>query len=66
MRETFLRLLQDLPDWEVYREVAAVLDGDELLAWRRLYQSRPRRDVLLEDALRILSVEASRRYPDTV
>jgi hypothetical protein len=48
-----LRLLEDLPDWEVYREVAAVLEGAELVAWRRLYESRPERDILLEHALRV-------------
>jgi hypothetical protein len=58
MLETFLRLLEELPDWGVYREVAAVLDGAELLAWRRLYESRPDRSVLLREAVRIISAEA--------
>jgi hypothetical protein len=66
MLETLLRLLGDLPDWEVYREVAAVLDDEELVAWRRLYESRPGRDVLLQEAVRVLSEEARKRYPEVV
>lgn len=63
MLETLLKLLESLPDWEVYREVAAVLDGEELLAWRRLYKSRPEREILLREAVRVLGAEARRRYP---
>jgi hypothetical protein len=66
MLETLLRLLGDLPDWEVYREVATVLDDKELVAWRRLYESRPGRDVLLQEAVRVLSEEARKRYPEVV
>jgi hypothetical protein len=66
MLETLLRLLGDLPDWEVYREVAAVLDDEELVAWRRLYESRPGRDVLLREAVRVLNAEACRLYPEVV
>jgi hypothetical protein len=61
MLETFMRLLEDLPDWGVYREVAAVLGGAELLAWRRLYESRPNRSVLLHEAVRVLSAEARKQ-----
>ena len=61
MLETFMRLLEELPDWGVYREVAAVLDGAELLAWRRLYDSRPDRSVLLREAVRALSAEARKQ-----
>jgi hypothetical protein len=61
MLETLLRLLEELPDWGVYREVAAFLDGAELLAWRRLYESRPDRSVLLREAVRILSAEARKQ-----
>jgi hypothetical protein len=66
MFETLLRLLGDLPDWEVYREVATVLDDEELVAWRRLYESRPGRDVLLREAVRVLSEQSRRRYPEIV
>jgi hypothetical protein len=66
MLETLLRLLGDLPDWEVYREVATVLDDEELVAWRRLYESRPAREVLLREAVRVLSEEARKRYPEVV
>lgn len=58
MLETLLRLLEGLPDWAVYREVATVLDGDELVAWRRLYEARPERHTLLSEAMRILGTEA--------
>jgi hypothetical protein len=58
MLETFLRLLENLADWEVYREVAAVLEPGELVAWRQLYESRPTRDVLLREAVRALSAAA--------
>jgi hypothetical protein len=63
MIETLLRLLQDLPDWEVYREVAAELAGDELLAWRHLYETHPERDALLREAARALAAEAGKRFP---
>jgi len=63
MIEMLLRLLQGLPDWEVYRQVAAELGGDELLAWRRLYETRPERDALLREAARALAAEASKRSP---
>jgi hypothetical protein len=63
MIEMLLRLLQDLPDWEVYREVAAALGGEELLAWRRFYETHPERDALLRDAARALAAEASKRFP---
>jgi hypothetical protein len=66
MLSTLLKLLQDLPDWEVYREVAAALDGDELVAWRRLYETKPERDLLLREAVRVLGTEASKRYSDVV
>jgi hypothetical protein len=66
MLETLLRLLEGLPDWEVYREVATVLEDDELVAWRRLYEAKPEREVLLREAVRILSAEARRRYPAVV
>ena len=66
MLEVFLRLLEGLPDWEVYREVAAVLDGGELVAWRRFYEGEPGREVLLREAVRLLSAEATKRYPDVV
>ena len=65
MLETFMRLLEDLPDWGVYREVAAILDGVELLAWRRLYESRPDRSVLLREAVRLLSAEARKQNQAT-
>jgi hypothetical protein len=65
MLETFMRLLEDLPDWGVYREVAAILDGAELLAWRRLYESRPDRSVLLREAVRALSAEARKQNQAT-
>jgi hypothetical protein len=64
MIEMLLRLLQDLPDWEVYREVAAELAGDELLAWRRLYETHPERDALLREAARALAAEARKRFPE--
>ena len=64
MLETFLKLLTDLPDWQVYREVASVLDTGELAAWRRLYDSNPGRDVLLREAARVLTTEVQRRLPD--
>jgi hypothetical protein len=63
MLETLLRLLEGLPDWAVYREVATMLDGDELVAWRRLYEARPQRDALLSEAVRILGTEAKKRSP---
>jgi hypothetical protein len=63
MLEILSRLLGNLPDWEVYREAAAALDGEELLAWRRLYESQPGREVLLREAVRVLGAEATRRYP---
>jgi hypothetical protein len=63
MIEMLLRLLQDLPDWEVYREVTAELAGDELLAWRRLYETRPERDALLREAARALAAAAGKRFP---
>ncbi len=63
MIQTLLSLLQDLHDWEVYREVAAELEGDQLLAWRRLYESHPGRDTLLRAAARVLAAEASKRFP---
>src|SRR5262249_54444668 len=67
MLEIFLKLLCDLPDWEVYREVAAVLeDAHDLVAWRRLYGSHPNRKALLDEAARTLTVEARRRFPDLV
>jgi hypothetical protein len=67
MLETFLKLLQDLPDWEVYREVAAALrEAGDLLAWRHLYESRPERDVLLREGARALTLEAERRFPELV
>jgi hypothetical protein len=62
MLETLLRLLEDLPELEVYREVATVLDGEELTAWRRLYEATPDREVLVYEAVRILVTEARRRY----
>jgi len=55
MLETFLKLLTGLSDWQMYREVAAVLDAEDLAAWRRLYESNPGRDVLLWEAMRALS-----------
>ena len=66
MLETLLRLLEGLPAWEVYREVATVLEGEELVAWRRLYEARPKREVLLREAVRMLGTEARRRYPAVV
>jgi hypothetical protein len=63
MVEMLLRLLRDLPDWQVYREVAAELEGDELLAWRRHYESHPERDALLLEAARALASEARKRFP---
>jgi hypothetical protein len=63
MVETLLRLLRDLPDWQVYREVAAELEGDELLAWRRRCESHPERDVLLREAARALASGARKRFP---
>ena len=66
MLETLLRLLDGLPDWEIYREVAAVLDGEELVAWRRLYEAKPQREVLLREAVRVLGTEAAKRYPAVV
>ena len=66
MLETLLRLLEGLPDWEVYREVATVLEGEDLVAWRRLYEARPEREVLLREAVRMLGTEARRSYPAVV
>jgi hypothetical protein len=66
MPEIFLRLLADLPHWDVYRQVAAVIGGEDLAAWRRLYESRPTHDILLREASRILRAEAQRRYPDVI
>ena len=66
MLETLLRLLEVLPDWEVYREVATVLEGEELVEWRRLYEARPEREVLLREAVRMLGTEARRGYPAVV
>ena len=66
MLETLLKLLQDLPDWEVYREVAAALDGEELVAWRRLYDAKPEREFLVREAVRVLGTVARERYPDVV
>jgi hypothetical protein len=63
MIETLLSLLQDLHDWEVYREVAAELDGNQLLAWRRFYESHPERESLLREAARVLAAEARKRFP---
>jgi hypothetical protein len=64
MLETFLKLLVDLPDWEVYREVASVIDTGELAAWRRLYESKPGREELLREAIRVLTSEVRRRVSD--
>ncbi|MGH7438025.1 MAG: hypothetical protein ACRENE_20275 [Polyangiaceae bacterium] len=66
MIETLLSLLQDLPDWDVYREVAAELDGDQLLSWRRFYESHPEREALLREAARALAAQASKRFPQVV
>jgi hypothetical protein len=61
MLETFLSLLERLPDWEIYREVAAQLDGEDLLAWRRLYDSRPTRETLIGAGMLVLVATARRR-----
>jgi hypothetical protein len=62
MVETFIRLLEDLPDWAVYREVAAALaESSELVAWRRLCESHPGRYILLREAVRALALEMRRR-----
>jgi hypothetical protein len=66
MLETFVKLLVDLPDWEVYRQVASVIDTGELAAWRRLYESKPSREELLREALRVLTREVRRQVPDAV
>ncbi len=57
-----MRLLGNLPDWQVYREVAEVLDGDDLVAWRRFYETKPGREVLMREAVRALGMEAKRPH----
>lgn len=65
--ESFLKTLQDLPDWEVYREVAAAMgEAGALLAWRRLYLSHPERATLLQEGAGALAIEAKRRLRELV
>jgi hypothetical protein len=66
MPQLLLTMLEGLSDLEVYREVASVLEGEELIAWHRLCQARPEREVLLREAVRFLGTEARRRYPTVV
>jgi hypothetical protein len=61
MLEMFLSLLERLPDWEIYREVAAHLDGEELASWRRFYDTRPSREGLIGAGLIALAATAKRR-----